>query len=454
MKQITCLLCGKKFQKITNTHLERVHPGWSTNRYKEEFGEKSLMSDDWRWLMSNIVSQNVEERTVKSSTTKREKMSEVATSFTEVEEQIVLGGLFGDSWLFQPQQVLYPPRGVGATYLSMQHKLTQLPYLTWKARMLERFKPVLYQRFHFNTVKSRFDVSHQVDTMSHWLFGDLAKDFYPAKEKFQKQLPLDLLQHLQPLGLAVWYQDDGMYNKSASNCQFATDCFTRESVDNAASILTNRFGIHFSAHHYKTGVTRIAIPKSETPSFIKLIKEYMHPCLLYKVNVFDVQKAIVARSFEIDYGHYLHDYEGKCSTSHGHRLRVEVALRGPINPDTGFVADFGDLKKVVQPILDAFDHKVLNEVLPTLSVNATVEAFVIYLVVVLKKYLPNLLYVKAWETPDCWFQLEVEENDSERLEDFLDKMAEVGEWWHEIKTIKSSVFSNTEVPRGKEREAS
>ena len=52
----------------------------------------------------------------------------------------------------------------------------------------------------------------------------------------------------------------------------------------------------------------------------------------------------------------------KCSRLHGHSYRVEVHVRGPVGPQTGWVMDFSDIKEVFEPVRAKLDHYYLNEV--------------------------------------------------------------------------------------------
>ncbi len=59
---------------------------------------------------------------------------------------------------------------------------------------------------------------------------------------------------------------------------------------------------------------------------------------------------------------------GKCNNpyGHGHNYVVEVTLGGPIDPATGMIANLADLDAFVQErVLDAFDHRNLNEEVET-----------------------------------------------------------------------------------------
>jgi 6-pyruvoyltetrahydropterin/6-carboxytetrahydropterin synthase len=52
----------------------------------------------------------------------------------------------------------------------------------------------------------------------------------------------------------------------------------------------------------------------------------------------------------------------KCGRLHGHSYRVEVRVRGHVDPATGMVLDFADIKAAFAPLHDQLDHHYLNEV--------------------------------------------------------------------------------------------
>ncbi|VUT27550.1 MAG: 6-pyruvoyl tetrahydropterin synthase [Candidatus Syntrophoarchaeum sp. GoM_oil] len=68
-------------------------------------------------------------------------------------------------------------------------------------------------------------------------------------------------------------------------------------------------------------------------------------------------------SLVFDSAHALPEYPGKCRQVHGHTYRVELIVEGNINPDTRFVADFADLKKILKGVIDELDHRYINEVI-------------------------------------------------------------------------------------------
>jgi 6-pyruvoyltetrahydropterin/6-carboxytetrahydropterin synthase len=73
-------------------------------------------------------------------------------------------------------------------------------------------------------------------------------------------------------------------------------------------------------------------------------------------------RAEVSKKMEFAAAHFLPDYNGKCSQTHGHTWEVEVTISGEIDDKTGMVVDFSLVKKILEPIIDQFfDHHLLND---------------------------------------------------------------------------------------------
>ena len=72
----------------------------------------------------------------------------------------------------------------------------------------------------------------------------------------------------------------------------------------------------------------------------------------------------IFREFNFEAAHRLpHVPEGhKCSRLHGHSYRFTIHVAGPLHENLGWVMDFGDIKKVVKPIVDDLDHYYLNDI--------------------------------------------------------------------------------------------
>lgn len=107
----------------------------------------------------------------------------------------------------------------------------------------------------------------------------------------------------------------------------------------------------------------------------------------------------ITKSFSFDAAHFLPRVpeDHKCRRLHGHTYEVEVALEGPLDPGLGWVVDYGDVSRVVDPVIRELDHRCLND-LPGLE-NPTAEVLAAWLFGRLAPALPQLADVTVRETP-------------------------------------------------------
>jgi 6-pyruvoyltetrahydropterin/6-carboxytetrahydropterin synthase len=89
----------------------------------------------------------------------------------------------------------------------------------------------------------------------------------------------------------------------------------------------------------------------------------------------------------------------KCSRLHGHSFKVELTIAGPVNPETGWLIDFGVLYEKWQPLYDRLDHRYLNEI-EGLE-NPTSEVLAVWIWNQMKPKLPELTQVTLFETCDA-----------------------------------------------------
>lgn len=106
----------------------------------------------------------------------------------------------------------------------------------------------------------------------------------------------------------------------------------------------------------------------------------------------------LVRTFQFESAHRLPNLppDHKCSRLHGHSFRIEVAVTGPVGPDTGWFVDYADIKRAWRPLHDALDHRYLNEV-EGLS-NPTSELLAIWIFERLAPTLPGLESITVAET--------------------------------------------------------
>jgi 6-pyruvoyltetrahydropterin/6-carboxytetrahydropterin synthase len=72
----------------------------------------------------------------------------------------------------------------------------------------------------------------------------------------------------------------------------------------------------------------------------------------------------LVKEFSFEAAHRLPNVvEGhKCARLHGHSFRCEVAVRGEVDPRTGWYIDYAEIVKAFEPLRQKLDHYYLNEV--------------------------------------------------------------------------------------------
>lgn len=106
----------------------------------------------------------------------------------------------------------------------------------------------------------------------------------------------------------------------------------------------------------------------------------------------------IFRSFTIEAAHRLPNVPPghKCARLHGHSFRIEVKVGGSVDPHTGWIMDFADLKRHFAPVHAALDHHYLNEI-PGLE-NPTSENLARWIWDRLQPAVPGLAEVVVHET--------------------------------------------------------
>ena len=101
---------------------------------------------------------------------------------------------------------------------------------------------------------------------------------------------------------------------------------------------------------------------------------------------------------------------GKCNNAnwHGHNYTLDVSVRGPIDPRTGYVLDLGVLKQLVnERVVDLIDHRNLNLDVPFMTgIIPTSENII---VAIWRELAPvvqpgRLVRLVLWETPNNYVE--------------------------------------------------
>ncbi|AYA42269.1 6-carboxytetrahydropterin synthase QueD [Xenorhabdus nematophila] len=106
----------------------------------------------------------------------------------------------------------------------------------------------------------------------------------------------------------------------------------------------------------------------------------------------------IFKDFQFEAAHHLpHVPEGhKCGRLHGHSFMVRLEITGELDPLSGWIMDFADVKAAFKPIWERLDHHYLNEI-PGLE-NPTSEVLAKWIWKQLKPTLSPLSAVMVKET--------------------------------------------------------
>jgi 6-pyruvoyltetrahydropterin/6-carboxytetrahydropterin synthase len=100
--------------------------------------------------------------------------------------------------------------------------------------------------------------------------------------------------------------------------------------------------------------------------------------------------------------HNLREVGGKCESLHGHNFVVEVAVESEGLDDRGMVMDFRLLKAKTQAVLDALDHRYLNELPVFKEANPSSENLAAYIFAELARQVDQgfqrISWVSVWES--------------------------------------------------------
>lgn len=115
--------------------------------------------------------------------------------------------------------------------------------------------------------------------------------------------------------------------------------------------------------------------------------------------------ASITKAFTFEAAHSLPwvAQEHKCRRLHGHNYRVEITLSGQVPFATGFVVDFFEIEKRVQPLVDQLDHRCLNHIEGLM--NPTAENIAAWFIKRLSD-LETLTRIRVYENADCWAEMD------------------------------------------------
>ncbi len=193
-------------------------------------------------------------------------------SLSDRQKEILIGMILGDGHL----EKLYTPE---LSRLKVEHSYKQKEYVNW---LYNEFKNWVRTKPKEKTKKvwGKVHKNYGFCTYGHRLLGNYQSDFYSEKKKV---IPDKLFKSITSLSLAVWFMDDGSIKSNRHKGIFLnTQSFIQKDVKKLQNVLQNKFGI--SSTTRKDGLNeQIYLGGKSGEEFIKLIKPYIIPSLVYKI---------------------------------------------------------------------------------------------------------------------------------------------------------------------------
>jgi recombination protein RecA len=195
----------------------------------------------------------------------------------------VIGTVLGDSSLIRPKKT-------HNTYFKCSHCTTQKELIEFKKAILEQIHPV-----KVNLKKDSNRESYQLSTNSLVYFNKIYNLFY---KKRIKQVNNQVLKKLTPLGLAIWYMDDGQLALQSDpndrtkilsrRARIWSLSFTYDEHLLIKQYFKEYWNIDIKIYKVlKKGGIKFYIEFNST-NFIKfreIIKPYIIPSMLYKIDL-------------------------------------------------------------------------------------------------------------------------------------------------------------------------
>jgi len=192
------------------------------------------------------------------------------------QKEILRGLMLGDGHLASP----YRPE---IARLQIEYSSLHKEYTDWLYKEFQEWvltKPKIKNQI----VKGKLYKKCYFNTLGHKEIAEVWKKWYWHKKKI---LAKDEIKKITPLGLAIWFMDDGsIKSKRHKSFYLNVQDFTRKEVRFLQKLLKKKFRIESSTKLVKRVNTgfQIYISKNSAEKFKKIIEPYVLDIMRYKLN--------------------------------------------------------------------------------------------------------------------------------------------------------------------------
>jgi len=179
---------------------------------------------------------------------------------------------------------LNPTNKEKKSFLTIRHSTHQKDYIEWKYNLDKdfwRYTPRLYN----NSIKSKKYYGFKLNSYSNFDCTIIRNLLYPKGKKY---ISREILDYLDPLGLAIWFMDDGCIDRPIGRKAMGllnTYCNSPNAEEELIiqKYFKEKWDIHCSINKGH-GKHRIRFNNENFIKLVKIIEPYIIDSLKYKIN--------------------------------------------------------------------------------------------------------------------------------------------------------------------------
>lgn len=161
--------------------------------------------------------------------------------------------------------------------LHVKHKAKHIALVEFKRTVFGEFVTMPVHRFDQQLGGKAFPCA-QFATRTSPVFSEWHERFYRGR---RKNVPLDIEKLLDPIGIAVWFMDDGAAD--FAGVTFQTHNFQWEEVDRLARVLDGKFRLAVNLRKNRERWI-IYVASRSLPWFRELVEPHLLPEFAYKLE--------------------------------------------------------------------------------------------------------------------------------------------------------------------------
>lgn len=200
-------------------------------------------------------------------------------------KSLLIACVIGDGYIYKDK------RSKSCT-LEISHSIKQEEYLKYKANLLKKATgkkcEIKYRTNPEKQIRKNYKATKELNVCrifcNHKYFRVLKKWLYPNGKKNYVQY----VKYLDPLGIAIWYMDDGStYVDKKRDCSIQMEFSTfipKENAEYLIKYFKDTWDIEFRLHKRSNNQYNIRCYKPNSIKLAKLIEPYVPESMRYKIN--------------------------------------------------------------------------------------------------------------------------------------------------------------------------